>query len=197
MCCEADLSIRRHVFRPHLWQRTDFFFMSGFSAKLQVDVRLVYVNEIWFGASLIDDTSNLPNINRTELWLMSSSVKPLFTWSLFKWQKTLWNLSSICDGSFKSQPTDTKKNKANGQQSKLVEADLPLSRVPLKMIHVFAHMLPYLCERVLGGSQHSGSALPRPPPPGAALLGPPRLLQETRASSLCWQRNEDEWFTQD
>lgn len=35
------------------------------------------------------ETSQTSTGQRTEHWLMSSSVKPLVTWSLFKWQKTL------------------------------------------------------------------------------------------------------------
>lgn len=53
----------------------------------------------------------------------------------------------------------------------------------------------YLCEKVPGGSQHSGWALPRPPPPGAGLPEPQGLLPETRASSLCKQRQDNNWFT--
>lgn len=57
-----------------------------------------------------------------------------------------------------------------------------------KRLYTLDSTCSYLCERVLGGSQHSGWALPRPPPPGGVLLWPPRLLPETRASSLCKQR---------
>lgn len=48
----------------------------------------------------------------------------------------------------------------------------------------FDSMFTYLCEKVLGGSLHSDSALPRPPLPGEDLLEPPRLLPETHACSL-------------
>lgn len=54
----------------------------------------------------------------------------------------------------------------------------------------------YLCERALGGSLHSGWALPRPPPPAADLLGPPRPPPKTRASSLRGEEKEDTEVTE-
>lgn len=121
--CEADLSIRRHVFRPRLWQRTDFFFYAGVVGETGSWCQ----TGLWFLWNLVCsfinrwhqqvsrifvwlETSQTSTGQRTEHWLMSSSVKPLVTWSLFKWQKTLWNLCAICDGSLnRNRLTEGKK----------------------------------------------------------------------------------------
>lgn len=52
----------------------------------------------------------------------------------------------------------------------------------------------YLCGKVLGGFQRSGSAKPKLPPPAVGLLEPPALLPETRASFLNRHKKKSKWF---